>query len=159
MARPTSLNGDGIEVTIRRSKTDQEGKGRKIGIPYDSSSETCPVRAVRTWPDAAGIESCPVFRSVTRHGRIVPARLNSAAVAGKPERAIMAETGRRSSAMVRRYIRDAELFVDNQRQDFSSPIPSARGRYARSTAVAMRSPHAIAVRRAQGHAKERRHLC
>jgi site-specific recombinase XerD len=25
---------DGLELTIRRSKTDQEGLGRKIGIPY-----------------------------------------------------------------------------------------------------------------------------
>src|SRR6202040_2946244 len=25
---------DGLTVTLRRSKTDQEGQGRKIGIPY-----------------------------------------------------------------------------------------------------------------------------
>lgn len=37
----------------------------------------------------------------------------SAAKAGKSERAIMAQTGHRSVAMVRRYIRDADLFSDN----------------------------------------------
>ena len=37
----------------------------------------------------------------------------SAAKAGKSERAIMGQTGHRSVVMVRRYIRDAELFTDN----------------------------------------------
>jgi integrase len=37
----------------------------------------------------------------------------SAAKAGKSERAIMRQTGHRSVQMVRRYIRDAELFSDN----------------------------------------------
>ena len=37
----------------------------------------------------------------------------SAAKAGKSERAIMAQTGHRSVAMVRRYIRDANLFSEN----------------------------------------------
>jgi site-specific recombinase XerD len=35
---------DGLTVTLRRSKTDQAGAGRKIGIPYGSNPETCPVR-------------------------------------------------------------------------------------------------------------------
>jgi hypothetical protein len=37
----------------------------------------------------------------------------SAAIAGKSERAIMNQTGHRSVAMVRRYIRDGNLFRDN----------------------------------------------
>jgi integrase len=37
----------------------------------------------------------------------------SAAKARVPERAIMNQTGHRSVAMVRRYIRDGELFLDN----------------------------------------------
>ena len=44
---------DGLVVTIRRSKTDQEGAGRKIGIPYGSHPQTCPVRAVDAWKEAA----------------------------------------------------------------------------------------------------------
>jgi len=48
---------DGLVVTLRRSKTDQEGEGRKVGIPYGSNPDTCPVRALRSWLDAAGIES------------------------------------------------------------------------------------------------------
>jgi integrase len=37
---------DGLTVTLRHSKTDQEGAGRKIGIPYGSNPETCPVRVL-----------------------------------------------------------------------------------------------------------------
>ena len=37
----------------------------------------------------------------------------SAAKAGKSERAIMKQTGHKSAAMVRRYIRDADLFSEN----------------------------------------------
>jgi hypothetical protein len=37
----------------------------------------------------------------------------SAAIAGASERSIMNQTGHRSSAMVRRYIRDGSLFREN----------------------------------------------
>ena len=40
----------------------------------------------------------------------------SAAIAGKSERAIMNQTGHRSVATVRRYIRDGNLFRDNAAQ-------------------------------------------
>jgi integrase len=32
--------------------------------------ESCPVRALRAWLDAAGIESGPVFRAVDHQGRV-----------------------------------------------------------------------------------------
>ena len=34
---------EGLVVTLRRSKVDQDGAGRRIGIPYGSNPETCPV--------------------------------------------------------------------------------------------------------------------
>ena len=61
---------EGCAITLRRSKTDQEGEGRKIGIPHGSSPLTCPVRALKAWLGLAGVEDGPVFRSVTRHGGI-----------------------------------------------------------------------------------------
>ena len=64
------IDNDGLTVTLRRSKTDQEGAGRKIGIPRGSSPDTCPVRALRAWMDAASITEGPLFRSVNRHGRV-----------------------------------------------------------------------------------------
>jgi integrase len=39
--------------------------------------------------------------------------VTSAAIAGASERSIMSQTGHRSSAMVRRYVRDASLFREN----------------------------------------------
>ncbi len=73
--------GDGLEITLRRSKTDQEGAGRKVGVPYGGTPATCPVRAVRAWLDVAGIVEGPVFRSVTRHGHVGAERLSDRTVA------------------------------------------------------------------------------
>jgi integrase len=61
---------DGLTVTLRRSKTDQEGAGRKVGIPRGSTPETCPVRALRAWLETAAITESALFRSVNRHGRV-----------------------------------------------------------------------------------------
>ena len=72
---------DGLTVTLRRSKTDQQGEGRKIGIPYGSNPETCPVRTMQAWMEAAGIVTGPVFRSVNRHGQVQAGRLNGIDVA------------------------------------------------------------------------------
>jgi integrase len=66
---------DGLVVTIRRSKTDQEGQGRRVGIPYGSTPETCPVRTVQEWTAQAGISSGPLFRSVSRVGQVQPGGL------------------------------------------------------------------------------------
>lgn len=71
---------DGLVVTVVRSKTDQEGGGRKIGIPYGSNPSTCPVRAVRAWLERSGIEGGPLFRPV-RHGQVLPSRLTGRSVA------------------------------------------------------------------------------
>ena len=40
---------EGLVVNLARSKTDQDGEGRKIGIPYGSDPMTCPVRVLRSW--------------------------------------------------------------------------------------------------------------
>lgn len=137
---------EGLVVRLRRSKTDQEGQGRTIGIPYGAQPATCPVRAVQEWLAATGYDGGPLFRPFNRHGRMLPARLSdravarivqraaaaagldparyaghslraglatAAAAAGVSERAIMAQTGHRSVAMVRRYIRDGSLFTEN----------------------------------------------
>jgi len=70
-----SFSKDGLTITLRRSKTDQDGAGRKIGIPFGSNPETCPVRTVQAWMDESGITTGPLFRSITRHGRLRPGRL------------------------------------------------------------------------------------
>jgi site-specific recombinase XerD len=137
---------DGLTITLRRSKTDQDGAGRKIGIPYGSNPETCPVRTVQSWMEQSGVTTGPLLRSINRHGKIRPGRLSgidvtrvvkklakragldaakygghslraghatTAAIAGATERSIMNQTGHRSVQMVRRYIRNGNLFRDN----------------------------------------------
>ena len=69
----------GIVITLRRSKTDQEGVGRKIGIPL-GRTRWCPVAALDRWLAAAGIEAGPVFRRVDRHGRASDESLSPEAV-------------------------------------------------------------------------------
>jgi integrase len=64
---------DGLTVTLRRSKTDQDGAGRKIGIPYGSNPETCPARTVEAWLAEAGAEAGPLFRSIMKRQDIARA--------------------------------------------------------------------------------------
>jgi site-specific recombinase XerD len=71
---------DGLTVTLRRSKTDQTGTGRKVGIPYGSNPETCPVRTVQAWIEA-GIVAGSLFRSISRHGKVQPRRFGGLGVA------------------------------------------------------------------------------
>lgn len=59
---------DGLRVMVRKSKTDQEGRGIEKAIPHGRFIQ--PVRLVREWLDAAGITEGPVFRPVSRSGRV-----------------------------------------------------------------------------------------
>lgn len=72
---------DGLVINIRRSKTDQEQAGRKIGIPYGSNPATCPVRALQDWLARCGFNEGPLFRPIDRFGRVSQKRLTPAAVA------------------------------------------------------------------------------
>jgi len=72
---------DGLTVRLRRSKTDQEGAGRTVGIPYGSNPATCPVRAWRAWLEVSGVAEGAAFRPVDRHGHIGGTRLSAQAVA------------------------------------------------------------------------------
>lgn len=70
-----ALAKDGLTVTLRRSKADQDGQGRKIGIPYGSNPETCPVRNLQAWLDLAGITAAALFRPINRHAKVQSGRL------------------------------------------------------------------------------------
>ena len=66
----------GMVVRLRRSKTDQEGKGRLVAIPYGQGAAwNCPVRMLRAWLRVAKLESGALFRKVDRHGRVCGVRL------------------------------------------------------------------------------------
>jgi site-specific recombinase XerD len=72
---------DGLVVTLRRSKMDQEAAGRRVGVPYGSKPATCPVRAYGAWIEVAGLQEGAVFRPVDRHGNIGDARITDRGVA------------------------------------------------------------------------------
>jgi integrase len=74
------ITGDGLVITIKRSKTDQEGAGRKIGLPYAAHKETCPVRSLQEWLERSAITDGPLLRPINRHGHMAEGRLSSAAV-------------------------------------------------------------------------------
>jgi site-specific recombinase XerD len=76
-----AFSKDGLTVTLRRSKTDQDGVGRKVGIPYGSNPDTCPVRTCQAWIEQAGISNGPLFRSINRHGKVQLGRLSGIDVA------------------------------------------------------------------------------
>jgi site-specific recombinase XerD len=59
---------DGLRVLVRRSKTDQEGKGFEKAIPHGRHIR--PVALLQEWLDAAGITEGPLFRQVGRSGRV-----------------------------------------------------------------------------------------
>lgn len=69
----------GILVTLRKSKTDQERRGRDVAIPRGNGS-SCPARALESWLDAAGITDGPVFRSIDRASKISNEALSADAV-------------------------------------------------------------------------------
>jgi site-specific recombinase XerD len=137
---------DGLKVSIRRSKTDQEAVGRVVGLPYGSTRATCPARAWRAWLAASGITDGPAFRSMDRHSNLSSTRLSdravalivkrraelagldpasfsghslraglatAAAMAGVPERVIAAQTGHKSMAVLRGYIREGSIWREN----------------------------------------------
>lgn len=62
---------EGLKIFIRRSKTDQEGRGRWIGLPYCSVLAVCPVRAYQYWLLVSKIEDGPVFRTISKDGLTV----------------------------------------------------------------------------------------
>lgn len=135
----------GLVIHLRKSKTDQEGEGRKIAIPFARGS-VCAVLALKNWLEVASVDSGPLFRPISRHGFIESKQLSaqavaiivkeraeavglnacnfsghslraglvtSAAQAGVSAWKIKQQTGHKSDAMLNRYIRDANIFVDN----------------------------------------------
>jgi site-specific recombinase XerD len=76
-----SETGDGLVLALRRSKTDQEGQGAKVALPFGSHPETCPVRSFRAWITASEITAGPVFRGINNRGYLARIRLDSNSVA------------------------------------------------------------------------------
>jgi site-specific recombinase XerD len=70
---------DGVFLHLGKSKTDQEGHGYQIPIP--AGGKLRALDALFAWLEAAEIVEGPIFRSVSRHGRVGGEALNPRAVA------------------------------------------------------------------------------
>jgi integrase len=128
----------GVLLRIRRSKTDQEGRGRDVGVFSGSRAQSCPVRALKAWLYVRGRAPGALFPGRGASGHLVPAMVGqvvkkgvrligldpagygahslragfvtAAAEAGMPETLIMQRTGHRSVQTVAKYVRPASVF-------------------------------------------------
>ena len=91
---------EGVELLIRRSKTDQEGVGRTVFIPFARGSR-CPVKALLTWLDLAGVVIGPMFRPINRHDQVVGCKaLTPQAVALIVKASVRLMSGEEAAKMV-----------------------------------------------------------
>ena len=125
---------EGVKIFVRRSKTDQSGEGMTKGIPYFSSPDYCPVISLKDWIQEGKINSGKIFDmsdknvalTIKKYAAIAGLDQNkysghslrsgfatSTAELGAEERSIMAMTGHKTTQMVRRYIKEANLFKNN----------------------------------------------
>ena len=126
---------EGLKITLRKSKSDQYGQGLIKGIPYFKNSKYCPVLAVKEWISSSdNLEEKKLFPYSDKTVSLIVKKYlaligqdskqysghslrsgfaTSTAAAGADERSIMAMTGHKSTEMVRRYIKEANLFTNN----------------------------------------------
>ena len=125
---------EGVKIFIKRSKTDQSGEGMTKAIPYFENNSYCPVTSLKNWIDKSEMKTGKIFdisdKSVAliikkyaslsgldanRYGghSLRSGFATSTAESGAEERNIMAMTGHKTTQMVRRYIREANIFKNN----------------------------------------------
>ena len=66
---------EGMRIRVKRSKTDQEGQGCTVAVPF--GQRACPVEALRSYLAMAGITRGPIFRSIRRGGHVQDRRLGA----------------------------------------------------------------------------------
>ncbi len=128
----------GMVVTVRRGKTDQEGKGRVAGVFFGERAYCCPVKSLKLWLRWRGKQPGPVFAGDGVSGRLTPEGVRgivrrlvvlagldpklygshslragfvtAAAENHVPETLIMQRTGHRSVETVAKYVRPVSIF-------------------------------------------------
>ncbi len=123
---------EGVKIFVKKSKTDQSGEGMIKAIPSFKYVEYCPVDHLKNWMNenknelifpisdknvaliikkhalSAGLDEKKYAGHSLRSGFAT-----TTAEYGASERNIMAMTGHKSVDMVRRYIKEADLFRNN----------------------------------------------
>ena len=125
---------EGVKIFIKKSKTDQSGEGMIKAIPYFDNQKFCPVIAIKNWIELSNLKNGKIFNISDKSVALIIKKYanlaglesekyaghslrsgfaTSAAESGAEERNIMNMTGHKSSEMVRRYIKEANLFKNN----------------------------------------------
>ena len=125
---------EGVKIFVKRSKTDQSGEGMTKAIPYFENVDFCPVIALKNWIEISKIKKNKIFKISDKGVALIIKKYahlagldaqryaghslrsgfaTSTAESGAEERNIMAMTGHKSTEMVRRYIKEANLFKNN----------------------------------------------
>jgi site-specific recombinase XerD len=125
---------EGVKIFVKRSKTDQSGEGMTKAIPYFDNINFCPVKALSKWIVEAELKDGKIFNISDKNVALIIKKYakyagldahryaghslrsgfaTSTAESGAEERNIMAMTGHKSTEMVRRYIKEANLFKNN----------------------------------------------
>jgi len=125
---------EGVKIFVKRSKTDQSGEGMTKAIPYFDNINFCPVKALNKWVLEAELKEGKIFNISDKSVALIIKKYanyagldahryaghslrsgfaTSTAESGAEERNIMAMTGHKSTEMVRRYIKEANLFKNN----------------------------------------------
>ena len=125
---------EGVKIFVKRSKTDQSGEGMTKGIPYFDNENFCPVKALENWIRVSDLKKGKIFSISDKSVALTIKKYanyagldghkyaghslrsgfaTSTAESGAEERNIMAMTGHKSTEMVRRYIKEANLFKNN----------------------------------------------
>ena len=125
---------EGVKIFVKRSKTDQSGEGMTKAIPYFDNENFCPVIALKNWIEIFDLKKSRIFNISDKSVALIIKKYanyagldshryaghslrsgfaTSTAESGAEERSIMAMTGHKSTEMVRRYIKEANLFKNN----------------------------------------------
>ena len=125
---------EGVKIFVKRSKTDQSGEGMIKAIPYFNNDQFCPVIALNKWINILDNTEKKIFNISDKSVSLILKKYaskagldsrkysghslrsgfaTSTAESGTEERNIMAMTGHKSTEMVRRYIKEANLFKNN----------------------------------------------
>ena len=125
---------EGVKIFVKRSKTDQSGEGMTKAIPYFENENFCPVKALKRWIEVVDLKEGKIFSISDKSVALIIKKYanyagldahryaghslrsgfaTSTAEAGAEERNIMTMTGHKSTEMVRRYIKEANLFKNN----------------------------------------------
>jgi integrase len=78
----------GLLVHLRWSKTDQDGRGRDVGVFRGDRADTCPVRTLQAWLARRGGQPGPLFVAVTQADTVTARRMSTESVAMRIKRAV-----------------------------------------------------------------------